>query len=253
MIQIKDDGKGLDAAAIRSKAINNGLVAADAELTEKELFALIFLPGFSTAEKVTSVSGRGVGMDVVKRTIDTLRGSIDVTSVHGAGATITIKLPLTLAIIEGLQVDVGGEQFVLPLSMVEECVELSRRDAEKARGWRITNVRGELVPYIRLREWFMIEGEAAGIEQIVITRRDNRRVGFVVDNVVGEHQTVIKALGKVYRNIEGISGATILGSGSVALILDIPQLIQGAESAHVHNNSQVKNGKLDVQPPCAAA
>lgn len=253
LIQIKDDGKGLDAPTIRSKAIKSGLIDADAQLTEKELFALIFLPGFSTAEKVTSVSGRGVGMDVVKRTIETLRGSIDIASVRGAGAAITIKLPLTLAIIEGLHVDVGGEQFVLPLSMVEECVELSRADAEKAHGWRITNVRGELVPYIRLREWFRIEGEAAGIEQIVITRMDNRRVGFVVDNVVGEHQTVIKALGKIYRNIEGISGATILGSGSVALILDVPQLIQGAESVFARNNTQVKNDTHEVHAPCAAA
>ena len=155
LIQIRDDGKGLDTNAIRNKAIEQGLITGGAELSEKELFALIFLPGFSTAKKVTSVSGRGVGMDVVKRTIDALRGSIEINSRYGAGTTITIKLPLTLAIIEGLQVEVGGEHYVLPLSVVEECVELSREDVVKSHGRHIMNVRGDVVPYIRLREWFM--------------------------------------------------------------------------------------------------
>ncbi len=230
LIQIRDDGKGLDTNAIRDKAIAQGLIAGGGELSEKELFALIFLPGFSTAKKVTSVSGRGVGMDVVKRTIDALRGSIEINSRYGAGTTITIKLPLTLAIIEGLQVEVGGEHYVLPLSVVEECVELSREDVVKSHGRHIMNVRGDMVPYIRLREWFMAVGEAPAIEQIVISRTDGRRVGFVVDNVIGEHQTVIKALGKVYQNAQGISGATILGDGRMALILDVPQLVRNVES-----------------------
>ncbi|MEK7699765.1 MAG: chemotaxis protein CheA, partial [Planctomycetota bacterium] len=224
LIQIADDGKGLDPEAIRAKAVEKGLITDGADFSEKELFALIFLPGFSTAKTITSVSGRGVGMDVVKRTIDALRGSVEVNSKFGVGTTITIKLPLTLAIIEGLQVEVGDEHFVLPLSMVEECMELTREEVEKSHGWRITNIRGEIVPYIRLRERFMIPGEPSAIEQVVIARTDGRRVGFVVDNVIGEHQTVIKALGKVYQNARGISGATILGNGRVALILDIPQL-----------------------------
>ena len=231
LIQIADDGKGLDPEAIRAKAVEKGLITDGADFSEKELFALIFLPGFSTAKTITSVSGRGVGMDVVKRTIDALRGSVEVNSKCGVGTTITIKLPLTLAIIEGLQIEVGDEHFVLPLSMVEECMELTRAEVEKSHGWRITNIRGEIVPYIRLRECFMIPGEPSAIEQVVIARIDGRRVGFVVDNVIGEHQTVIKALGKVYQNARGISGATILGDGRVALILDIPQLVHAAESA----------------------
>ncbi|HJW87358.1 MAG TPA: chemotaxis protein CheA [Candidatus Brocadiaceae bacterium] len=230
LIQIADDGKGLDPEAIRAKAVEKGLITDSADFSEKALFALIFLPGFSTAKTITSVSGRGVGMDVVKRTIDALRGSVEVHSKCGVGTTITIKLPLTLAIIEGLQVEVGDEHFVLPLSMVEECMELTREEVEKSHGWRITNIRGEMVPYIRLRERFMIPGEPSAIEQVVIARTDGRRVGFVVDNVIGEHQTVIKALGKVYQNARGISGATILGNGRVALILDIPQLAHAAES-----------------------
>ncbi|MEK6622475.1 MAG: chemotaxis protein CheA [Planctomycetota bacterium] len=230
LIQIRDDGKGLDTNAIRNKAIEQGLITGGAELSEKELFALIFLPGFSTAKKVTSVSGRGVGMDVVKRTIDALRGSIEINSRYGAGTAITIKLPLTLAIIEGLQVEVGGEHYVLPLSAVEECVELSREDVVKSHGRHIMNVRGDVVPYIRLREWFMAAGESPAIEQVVISRTDGRRVGFVVDNVIGEHQTVIKTLGRFYQNVQGISGATIVGDGRMALILDVPQLVREVES-----------------------
>ena len=231
LIQIRDDGKGLDLEAIRKKALEKGMIEPDAELSEKECISLILAPGFSTAKNITNVSGRGVGMDVVKKTIDALRGTIEINSQYGKGTTITIKLPLTLAIIEGLQVAVGGEHFVLPLSAVEECVELTHEEASRSRGRRIANVRGEIVPYIKLREWFLIDGESPDIEQIVITKTDGRKVGFVVDRVVGEHQTVIKALGKVYRHIQGISGATILGDGRVALILDVLQLIQGAESA----------------------
>ncbi|MCF6148205.1 MAG: chemotaxis protein CheA [Candidatus Kuenenia sp.] len=229
LIQIKDDGNGINTEVVRKKAIEKGLVAANAELSEKECYSLIFEPGFSTAKEITSVSGRGVGMDVVKQTIDSLRGSIDVESKKGKGTTITITLPLTLAIIEGLQVEIGGEYFVLPLSAVEECVELTHKDVLKANGRHIANVRGEIVPYIRLKDWFLLDGEVKDIEQIVITRTGDRRVGFVVDRVVGEHQTVIKALGTIYKNVQGVSGATILGDGRVAMIIDIPHLIQAAE------------------------
>ncbi|MBM4053510.1 MAG: chemotaxis protein CheA [Planctomycetes bacterium] len=229
IIQIRDDGRGIDTDIVRARAIEKGMVAANAELSEKECYALIFEPGFSTAKEVTSVSGRGVGMDVVKQTIDSLRGSIDVESKKGKGTTITITLPLTLAIIEGLQVEIGNEYFVLPLSAVEECIELTREEALKAKGRHITNVRGEIVPYIRLKDWFFLEGNSENIEQIVITRTGDRRVGFVVDRVVGEHQTVIKALGSVYKNVQGVSGATILGDGRVAMIIDIPHLIQAVE------------------------
>ncbi len=232
LIQVVDDGAGLDRDAIREKAVERGLLQADAEKTDKEIFDFIFLPGFSTAKKVTSVSGRGVGMDVVKRSIDSLGGSVEMKSVKAAGTTITLKIPLTLAIIEGLLVTIGSCYYVMPLQAVEECVELNRSEreaGEKSRGRRMANVRGQIVPYIRLRDWFGIFGEAPALEQIVISRADGRRVGFVVDSVVGQHQTVIKSLGKLYRDAEGISGATILGDGTVALIIDIFSIIAQAE------------------------
>ena len=230
LIRVTDDGAGLDADAIRSKAVEKGLMAADTELSEKELFLLIFAPGFSTARQVTSVSGRGVGMDVVKRSIDALRGSIDVSSQKGMGTTITLKLPLTLAIIDGLLVEVGDGRYVLPLSIVEECVELTREDVAGAHGRHITHVRGEIVPYILLRQSFAITGNAPEVQQIVITESPGGKVGFVVDKVIGEHQTVIKNMGRVYRNVDVISGATILGDGTVALIMDVPKLVQGVEA-----------------------
>ncbi|WP_319779656.1 chemotaxis protein CheA [Maridesulfovibrio sp.] len=226
MILIEDDGKGMSKEAIRSKAVEKGLISADQDLSDKEIFNLIFEPGFSTAKSVTNVSGRGVGMDVVKRAIDTLRGSIDINSKEGRGTVITIRLPLTLAIIDGLQVRVGDDYFVIPLSLVEECVELTNKDVEEANGQQFVNLRGEIVPYIRIREWFEVEGDSPPIEQIVITGLDGSRIGVVVDTVIGEHQTVIKSLGRVYRDVEGISGATIKGDGTLALILDIPKLFR---------------------------
>ncbi len=229
LITITDDGKGLDRDAIRAKGVERGLIAAGTELADREIFNLIFAPGFSTAKQVTSVSGRGVGMDVVKQAIDSLRGSIDIDSRTGQGTAITVRIPLTLAIIESLLVRIGDDNFVMPLALVDECVELTSGDLEKAHGRNLANVRGSLVPYVPLREKFKVSGERPPIEQIVITRINDSRVGFVVDDVIGEHQTVIKSLGRAYRNVQGLSGATILGSGSVALILDIPQLAAAAE------------------------
>jgi two-component system chemotaxis sensor kinase CheA len=223
-IELRDDGAGLDLEAVRRKAVERGLLAPDAALTEKELVGLIFAPGLSTARSVSSVSGRGVGMDVVKRAIEALRGSIDVQTRKGAGTTIRIKLPLTLAIIEGLLVAVGDATYVLPMSLVEECVELVRKD-DDARGSRLAPVRGELVPYVRLREWFDDEGVPPPIEQIAIASVEGQRYGFVVDHVVGQHQTVIKPLGVMNRHAKGVSGATILGDGTVALIVDVPALV----------------------------
>jgi len=230
LIKISDDGAGLDPELIRAKALEKGLIQADAELTEKEILGLIFMPGFSTAKEITSVSGRGVGMDVVKRNIAALRGTIEVDSAKGVGTEITLKLPLTLAIIEGLLVQIGDEYFVLPLSIVEECVELSKEDVAKAHGRHVIGLRDEIVPYIRLRERFGINGTLPEIEQIVVTESGGGRIGFAVDNVVGEHQTVIKNLSRVYRNVEGVSGATILGDGTIALVLDAAKLIQEAEA-----------------------
>jgi len=229
LLTIRDDGAGLDREAIRTKAVERGLMAANADPTDKEIYNMIFAPGFSTAAKVTSVSGRGVGMDVVKKAIEALRGSIDIASVRGEGSTITLRIPLTLAIIECLLVRIGKDFFLMPLSIVEECVELSREDVRNSHGRNLANVRGAIVPYVPLRAHFEIADNRPEIEQIVITRINGSKVGFVVDSVVGEHQTVIKSLGRMYRDVRGISGATILGDGTVALILDMGMLLQAAE------------------------
>jgi two-component system chemotaxis sensor kinase CheA len=229
LITISDDGKGLDRDRLLSKAVERGIVAPDAELSDKEIYALIFAAGFSTAEKVTSVSGRGVGMDVVRRSIEELRGTIELTSEPGMSTVITIRLPLTLAIIDGLQVQVGEESYVIPLAPVEECVEhFGTADSGRKQ---IINLRDEVVPYISLRKLFDVSGTPPEIEQIVVVNALGSRFGIVVDRVVGEHQTVIKSLGKVFKNVEGISGATIRGDGTMALILDLPRLVQSAISA----------------------
>ncbi|MBN2010832.1 chemotaxis protein CheA [candidate division KSB1 bacterium] len=229
VIQIRDDGRGLNTKAIQKKAVEKGIISGETELSEKETFQLIFAPGFSTAETVTSVSGRGVGMDVVKRNIESLRGSIDVASTAGKGTIISLKLPLTLGIIEGLLVKLAEDYFVLPLQSIEECVELTREDVARTHGQNICQVRGEIVPYIRLREQFHLAGESPEIEQVVILHHNDYKIGFVVDSIIGQYQTVIKSMGKMYKDIEGISGATILGDGTVALILDIHKLVQQVE------------------------
>ncbi|NJD57295.1 MAG: chemotaxis protein CheA [Nitrospirae bacterium] len=231
VIEVRDDGAGLDRDAICAKAVQRGLIHPDDELSEREIFNLILAPGFTTSGNVTSVSGRGVGMDVVKKAVDNLRGLISIDSAAGEGTTITLNLPLTLAIIEGLLVKVGQDNFVIPLSMVEECIELSERTVEERHGRNLVGVRGQIVPYIRLRDQFSINGASPPIQQIVIVNAEDRHVGFAVDSVIGEHQTVIKSLGKFYHGVQGISGATILGDGSVALILDMQQLIQLVETA----------------------
>jgi two-component system chemotaxis sensor kinase CheA len=224
VIRITDDGRGLDLKAIRAKGLEKGLISPDAALTDKETMLLIFAPGFSTAASVTSVSGRGVGMDVVKRSIDSLRGSIDIGSTAGAGTEIVIRLPLTLAIIDGLQVKVGEEFFVMPLAAVEECVEL---DACGGHG-KIVDLRGEAVPYIRLREHFEVRGEPPRIEQVVVVAVGDDRVGVVVDQVIGKLQTVIKSLGRFFKDVDGVSGATVRGNGDMAVILDVPGIYRSA-------------------------
>lgn len=231
LITVSDDGGGLDTEAILARARERGLVTEGAELTEEEIYQLIAAPGFSTADSITQVSGRGVGMDVVTKEIESLGGSVDVQSAKGAGTTVRLTIPLTLAIIDGLLVRIGAEHFVVPLASVEECVELVRDETVEKGGRRLVNNRGELLPYVRLREFFRAEGDAPNIEQIVVANSGGNRVGFVVDTVIGDHQTVIKNLGKLYRGLEGISGATILGDGSVALILDVQKLANLADEA----------------------
>jgi two-component system chemotaxis sensor kinase CheA len=228
LISVVDDGGGIDAAAVRARAIEKGLISADAKITEAEVFALILEAGFSTAVQVTDVSGRGVGMDVVRQRVDALRGTVDIASKPGTGTTVTLRLPLTMAIIDGLLVRVGQAYFVLPLANTLECIELTRQDIEKANGKHLANVRGEIIPYFCLREQFAIESERPEREHIMIAETEHGRYGFVVDEVIGDHQTVIKNLGRFYKQVQIISGATILGNGSVALILDPHRLVQEA-------------------------
>jgi len=228
LIRVSDDGRGLDVEAVRARAIEQGLIQAGAQLSEAEIVSLILAPGFSTAREVTDVSGRGVGMDVVRRNVEALRGSLEVASKPGAGVTVTLRLPLTLAIIDGLLVRVGEDYFVLPLANSLECVELTGQDIDAAHGNHLANVRGQLVPYIRLREYFRMEGERPEREQVMVVETDQGRYGFAVDQVLGDHQTVIKNLGRLYRNVHVVSGATILGDGTVALILDPQRVVSEA-------------------------
>jgi two-component system chemotaxis sensor kinase CheA len=230
VVSVVDDGRGLDAAALRAKATENKLIAPDAVLSDKEIFNLIFLPGFSTARQVTNVSGRGVGMDVVKRQIDGLHGSVSISSELRKGTRISLKLPLTLAIIEGLVVAVGGQDLILPMTAVMENVELERAQRERNNARNVVAVRGELVPYVDLRESFQLRGERPAIEKIVIVHVEGGRVGLVVDRVLGTHQTVIQPLGKFLRDMDVVSGCTVMGDGRVALILDIPGVVRFAES-----------------------
>jgi two-component system chemotaxis sensor kinase CheA len=243
LIGVSDDGGGIDAEAVRQRAIEKGLVAVDGPLTEREIFALLFQPGFSTAKQITDVSGRGVGMDVVRQRVDSLRGSIDVASKTGLGTSVTLRLPLTLAIIDGLLVSVGEAYFVLPLAVTLECIELTRADVERANGKHVANVRGELIPYIRLRQYFHIESELPQIEQIMVVETELGRYGFVVDEVLGDCQTVIKNLGRFYRHVQVVSGATILGNGMVALILDPERLVEEAVRT-LARGSRVRRGAV---------
>lgn len=224
VIEVGDDGRGLDTRRIRAKALERGLIDEDAQLTEAEIHQLIFAPGFSTAETVTNLSGRGVGMDVVKRGIEALRGEIELISQPGQGTTMRIRLPLTLAIIDGFQVSVGDAVFVLPLDMVVECADM----VPPTGGQSIVNLRGEPLPYVRLRQAFDLAAPppASSLrESLVIVEYGHQRAGIVVDRLLGEVQAVIKPMGQIFRGVRGVGGSTILGDGRVALILDIPALI----------------------------
>ncbi|WP_321478222.1 chemotaxis protein CheA [uncultured Paludibaculum sp.] len=229
VITIEDDGRGIDRAAVRAKAVEKQLIAPAANLSDKEILNLVLLPGFSTAAKVTSVSGRGVGMDVVKKQIDALRGTLSITSEEGKGCRVAITLPLTLAIIEGLLVQVGVDQFIIPMAAITENVELHRAQRNSKNGRNVIAVRGELVPYIRIRNMFQVDGEAPAIEKIVLVQHEDQRVGLVVDRVLGTHQTVIQSLGRFLRDVKVVSGATIMGDGRVALILDISAVVRFAD------------------------
>ncbi len=219
VIEVSDDGGGLSRERILAKATERGLVDPGKALSDDEIYQLIFEPGFSTAEQVTNLSGRGVGMDVVKRNITALRGSVSLSSQPGAGTKVTVRLPLTLAIINGFQISVGESVFVLPLESIEECVEF-RDDT----GHDYTELRGQVLPFARLRVMFSVPGTAGNRQSIVVVRHGTQRFGLIVDRLLGEAQTVIKPLAPMFAHLRGISGSSILGSGQVALILDVPAL-----------------------------
>jgi two-component system chemotaxis sensor kinase CheA len=271
VIEVSDDGGGLDKERILRKASDLGLVKADQPLSDSEIYNLIFEPGFSTADTVSNLSGRGVGMDVVRRNISALRGTVEIDSTPGIGTTMRIRLPLTLAIIDGFLVGVAGSSFVVPLEMVVECVELSEEETRSAHGRDHLNLRGEVLPFIRLKDLFDIPEAVAGEEglgdyaaigtapgtapngvtltaegaaalaadpelafilhpakreNVVVVQYAGHRTGLVVEQLLGEFQTVIRPLGTVFHGLQGIAGFTILGNGHVALILDVPNLVR---------------------------
>lgn len=241
VIEVSDDGGGLNRARILSKALERGVIQSSEGLADADIFQLIFEPGFSTAEAITNLSGRGVGMDVVKRSIEALRGTVDVQSTEGVGTTLRIRLPLTLAIIDGFLTGVGEASYVVPLKSVVECVELSAEQREQTRERRFVNLRGEVLPFIRLRQYFGLGGDAGRRENIVVVSYGGHKAGLIVDALLGEYQTVIKPLGRLFANLGGISGSTILGSGEVALILDVPSLVQ--QATEQENQSFLRRGE----------
>lgn len=240
VIEVADDGGGLKRDKIFKKAVERGLVSADAQLSDAEVQRLILEPGFSTAEQVTNLSGRGVGMDVVKSNIEALRGSLDIASVAGQGTTFRLFLPLTLAIIDGFAVTVGHHHYIIPLDQVVECIELPL----SARQSDYLNLRNEVLPFVRLRQLFAVEGSEPQRQNVVVVRAGAAKAGLAVDRLDGECQTVIKPLGRLFQEVPGIAGSTILGTGEVALIVDVPQLVQFA----VQRDYQRMGGKDHPAP-----
>jgi two-component system chemotaxis sensor kinase CheA len=229
VITITDDGRGVDRARVRAKAEESGLIQPGEALSDAELLQQIFAPGFSTAAAITNLSGRGVGMDVVKRTIEGLRGAIELTSTPGEGSVVSLRIPLTLAIIDGLLIRVGTGRYVIPLASVEECVELSIEQDMRSTGRSLITLRDELTPFIRLRELFATRTPPDVHQKIVVVSTGQERVGLVVDQILGDHQTVIKSLSGFHAEVGAFSGATILGDGGVALILDIGCLVAAGQ------------------------
>jgi two-component system chemotaxis sensor kinase CheA len=229
IISIKDDGRGINRERVRAKAESSGLIVPGQSLSDSELLHLIFAPGFSTAATITNLSGRGVGMDVVKKTVEALRGAIDIVSRPGEGSEVSLRIPLTLAIIDGLLVRVGTGSYVIPLSAVEECLELSLEEDLRSRGRSFISLRDSLVPFLRLRDLFRTGTKPDVHQKVVVISTGTERVGLVVDQIIGDHQTVIKSMSKLHNDVATFSGATILGDGGVALILDVGHLVAAGQ------------------------
>jgi len=244
VIQLADDGAGLDRERILTRARSLGMVADPEGPTDHELHRLVLEPGFSTAQEITDLSGRGVGLDVVRRNVERLRGSVGIESRPGEGTTITLHLPLTLAIIAGFAVGVEDETYLIPLDAVVECLELPREECPHADGRGVLSLRGEALPYLRLREVFALPGAAPSREHVVVVRQDGGQVGIAVDVLYGESQTVIKPLGRLFQGLPGIAGSAILGSGRVALILDVEALLRQA----VPRRGDAPEAELSARP-----
>ncbi|THB69557.1 MAG: chemotaxis protein CheA [Gammaproteobacteria bacterium] len=231
VIKVSDDGKGLNKEKISNKAIERGLIKQNDKLSDSEIYNLIFEPGFSTAEQVSNISGRGVGMDVVKRNIESLRGNINVESEEGIGTNVIIQLPLTLAIIDGFLICTENEDFVIPLDMVVECLRLTKEQTKEMEKHNYINLRGEVLPLIDLKKHFCLpktlENEPE-TKNVIVVQHSGKKTGLLVDSLHGEVQTVIKPLGKIFQNLKGFSGFTILGSGNVSMIIDVSSLITDA-------------------------
>jgi len=228
VVQVSDDGAGVEPARLRQRAEQLGLVPAGTPLDDEAARRLVFEPGFSTSEQVTEISGRGVGMDVVLRSVEALRGSVDFESTPGLGATVSLRLPLTLAIIQGFRVRAGDEVYVLPMDAVLECFDLpALAPGERSPG--VHDLRGMALPLLDLREHFGVPAAAAGGRSYaVVVQNGHAEVGLVVDEILGEAQTVIKSLGRLLSEVAGVSGSAILGDGRVALVLDVGRLLAEA-------------------------
>jgi two-component system, chemotaxis family, sensor kinase CheA len=230
-VEVSDDGAGLDKERILAKARARNLIGPNDLLTDEQIYDLIFVPGFSTAEKTTDVSGRGVGMDVVRRNVKELGGKIELRTERGKGSRFIITLPLTLAIVDGQSVAVGTETYIVPLISIVESMQLKTSNVSRLSGrGEVFSFRGDYLPIIRLHELYGIEPRARNLQEglVVVAEGDGRRVGLFVDDLLGQQQVVIKSLEANYGQVEGVSGATILGDGSVALILDVPGIIRAA-------------------------
>jgi len=230
ILEVSDDGEGLNRKNIIEVAQKRGLASEPEKMADQELFQLIFEAGFSTAKTVSDLSGRGVGMDVVRRNVQALRGNALISSREGAGTTVHIRLPLTLAIIEGFGVGVGEETFVIPMDQVVECVELSAEENDHGRNEGVVQLRNEPLPYLHLREHFAVKGARPARQNIVVVQHDAKRAGLSVDVLYGSTQTVIKPLPMMFKNVPGVSGSAILGNGRVALILDVGALLRNFQA-----------------------
>lgn len=232
LITLEDDGAGLDTEAIRARAVDRGLIGPDATPSEAELQQLVLAPGFSTARTLSSVSGRGVGMDAVLSTIEALRGAVEIASHRGRGTRVTLRLPMTMAIMDGLLVRLGQTVLVIPLAAIEECVEMDVSQAERSSGRRTLEIRNTLVPFVALEKVLGLAADPGARRRVVVVRAEAGQMGLMglmVDDILGQNQTVIKPLSPYHRDIPGLAGATILGDGSIALIIDVATLCRGMQ------------------------